>query len=171
MRLFDLPIAEPELSGLGSGLELATGFGHASVHAQLRALRAVRSHILVAYPPARDRAARRKSQTPGTSEQTGLAAGPGSHRRRHRPAVDPDVKPANPLMELWAGRFGGGPQPRPGPRDLIRAELTAPLQPSHRTPPLPAELIEAPCATRSLACGLWASSCQRSITLMASPTG
>lgn len=74
MRLFDLPVAEPELSGLGMGLELVTGFGQASMHAQLRALQIVRSRVRAAYAPARDRAARRKSQTPGTSEQTQLSA-------------------------------------------------------------------------------------------------
>lgn len=74
LRLFDLPVAEPELSGLGTGLELVTGFGQASLHTQLRALRIVRSRIRAAYPPARDRAARRKAQTPGTSEQTQLSA-------------------------------------------------------------------------------------------------
>jgi len=74
VRLFDLRIAEPEIAGFGTELELATGFGQASMHAQVRALRAVRSRIRAAYPPVRDRAARRKAQTPGTSEQTRLSA-------------------------------------------------------------------------------------------------
>lgn len=73
-RLFDLRIAEPEVAGLGTQLELATGFGQPSMHAQLRALRAVRSWIRAAYPPVRDRAARRKARTPGTNEQTRLSA-------------------------------------------------------------------------------------------------
>lgn len=52
VRLFDLPIAEPELSGLGTGFELAIGFGQTSMHAQLRALRAVLSRIRAACPPS-----------------------------------------------------------------------------------------------------------------------
>lgn len=74
VRLFDLRIAEPEIAGLGTHLELATGFGQTSMHARVRALRAVRSGIRAAYPPVRDRAARRKARTPGTNEQTRLSA-------------------------------------------------------------------------------------------------
>lgn len=74
MRLFDLPVPEPEVSGLGTQLELVTGFGRASLHAQLRALRIVRSRMRPAYVSARDRASRRKSQTPGANERTRLSA-------------------------------------------------------------------------------------------------
>lgn len=74
VRLFDLRIAEPEVAGLRTALELSTGFGQTSMHAQLRTLRTVRSRIRAAYPPVRDHAARRKARTPGTSEQTRLSA-------------------------------------------------------------------------------------------------
>lgn len=73
-RLLDLRNAEPDICGLGARLEPVTGFGRAMMHLQLRALRAVRSVVPAAYPPVRDRAARRKARTPGTRETTRLSA-------------------------------------------------------------------------------------------------
>lgn len=96
LRLLDHRTAEPDISGLRARLEPVTGFGQATMHTQLRALRTVRSVVPAAYRQVRDRATRRKARTPGTRETTRLSA----------VALDADDRPIGGRLLTVASDYG-----------------------------------------------------------------
>jgi rhodanese-related sulfurtransferase len=96
IRLFDLRNAETEVSGLGTKLELATGFDPARAHWQLRALRGVRSIVPATYLRVRDPVARRKARTSGKREVTKLSA----------VAIDSEAKPMAGRLLTLASDYG-----------------------------------------------------------------